>query len=143
MKFTLIVSLLSALTLPAFAIPADVTWDGTYSNPDASLNIVSCSDGKNGLLAKGYTTFSSLPSFPNIGGMPGTIWNSTLCGSCWSLKYTTPSGNQTTVYVTAVDNAFTYNISPQAFDELTEGTGFEIGKVRARALRVPDARCGM
>ncbi|KAG1820706.1 Cerato-platanin [Suillus variegatus] len=143
MKFALVVALLSAFTLPAFGEPGYVTWDYTYGNPDASLNIVSCSNGKNGLVTKGYTTFSSLPSFPNIGGVPGGVWNSTLCGSCWSLKYATPSGSQTTVYITAVDNSYTFNISPEAFGELTDGTGFEAGKVKVRALRVPSSKCGM
>ncbi|KAG1872437.1 Cerato-platanin-domain-containing protein [Suillus subalutaceus] len=142
-KLTLVVALLSVFALPAFGIPGYVTWDATYSNPDASLNTVSCSNGKNCLLTKGYTTFASLPSFPNIGGVPGNSWNSTLCGSCWSLKYATPSGHQTTVYVTAIDNSYTYNISPQAFDRLTDGTGFETGKIKVRANRVPTSKCGL
>ncbi|KAG1745942.1 Cerato-platanin [Suillus paluster] len=143
MKFTAVVAFLSAFALPAFAVPAYVTWDATYSNPNTSLSIVACSNGKNGLLAKGYTDFASLPSFPNIGGIPGANWNSTLCGSCWSLKYVTPSGNQTTVYITAVDLAYTYNISPEAFNDLTDGTGFESGKVKVRAIRVAPGKCGM
>ncbi|KAG0701389.1 Cerato-platanin-domain-containing protein [Suillus ampliporus] len=143
MNFTLVVALLSAFAIPVFAIPAYVTWDATYGNPDTSLSVVSCSNGKNGLLAEGYTNMASLPSFPNIGGVPGAGWNSTLCGSCWSLKYSAPSGNQTTVYITAVDLSYTYNISPQAFDTLTEGTGFAAGKVKVRAIQVSPSKCGM
>jgi hypothetical protein len=143
MKLTLITVLLSAFALPAFGVPAYVTWDPVYSDPDTSLAIVSCSDGKNGLLTKGYTTFASLPSFPDIGGVPGSVWNSTLCGSCWSLKYTAPSGRQTTVYITAIDNAERYNVSPHTFDELTDGTGFKAGKVKVRAIRVSPSKCGM
>ncbi|KAG2155972.1 Cerato-platanin [Suillus bovinus] len=143
MKLAFVVALLSAFTLPAFAEPAYVTWDATYGNPEGSLNSVSCSNGKNGLVTKGYTTFSSIPSFPNIGGAPGNSWNSTLCGSCWSLKYPTPSGSQITVYITAVDNSYQFNISPQAFGELTDGTGFEAGKVKVRAIRVDPSKCGM
>lgn len=143
MKFTLSAALISALALPAFAAPADVTYDTAYTNPNSSLSNVACSNGANGLLTKGYTTFGSIPSFPNIGGVPGGVWNSTLCGSCWSLKYATPSGSQTTVYITAVDNSYTFNISPEAFGELTDGTGFEAGKVKVRALRVPSRKCGM
>ncbi|KAG1751211.1 hypothetical protein EDB19DRAFT_1824928 [Suillus lakei] len=127
MKITLVVALLSAFALPAFAIPAYVTWDATYGNPDTPLNAVSCSDGKNGLLAKDYTNFASLPFIPQHR----------------SLKYTTPRGHQTTVYITAVDNAYTYNISPQAFEKLIDSTVFETGKVKARAIRVPDSKCGM
>ncbi|KAG1885066.1 hypothetical protein F4604DRAFT_150393 [Suillus subluteus] len=110
MKLTLVVALLSAIALPAFGIPGYVTWDATYSNPDASLNTVSCSNGKNWSFDKGV----HLPSPPSLhsptsGGVPGSAWNSTLCGSCWSLKYATLSGHQTTVYVTAIDNSYTYN----------------------------------
>ncbi|KAG2352083.1 Cerato-platanin [Suillus spraguei] len=143
MKLVLVVALFFAFALPAFGVPAYVTWDATYSNPNASLDTVSCSNGKNGLLTKGYTTFSSIPSFPNIGGVPGGIWNSTLCGSCWGLKYATPSGIQATVYITAIDNSYTYNISPEAFSALTNGTGFAAGKVKVRALQVADSKCGM
>ncbi|KAF8577426.1 hypothetical protein K439DRAFT_1639753 [Ramaria rubella] len=32
-----------------------------------SLSIVACSNGVNGLLTKGFTTFDSLPTFTNIG----------------------------------------------------------------------------
>ncbi|KIK45585.1 hypothetical protein CY34DRAFT_507020 [Suillus luteus UH-Slu-Lm8-n1] len=143
MKFTLVVALLSALALPALAVPAYVTFDPVYNNPDGSLNSVSCSDGKNGLLAKGYTTFSSIPSFPNIGGVPGATWNSTLCGTCWSLQYTTPSGVQTTIFITAIDAAYTFNISPKAFNTLNNGTGFEIGKIAANVTQVAAINCGM
>ncbi|KAG2071371.1 Cerato-platanin [Suillus decipiens] len=143
MKLVLIVALLSAFALPAFGVPAYVTWDATYSNPNASLNIVSCADGKNGLLALGYTTFSSIPSFPYIGGVPGGIYNSTLCGSCWGLKYATPSGIQSTVYITAVDDSEAFNISPEAFSALTDGTGFAAGIVKVRALQVAASKCGI
>lgn len=129
--------------LPAFGITSYVTWDATYGNPDGSIDSVSCSNGLNGLLSQGYTTFSSLPSFPNIGGVPGNSWNSTLCGSCWGLKYTAPTGGQTTVYITAVDDSYTFNISPQAFDALTNGTGFAAGKVEVRAIQVSASQCGM
>ncbi|KAG2037841.1 Cerato-platanin [Suillus americanus] len=143
MKFTLAVALISALALPAFAVPANVTYDPAYTNPNSSLATVSCSDGVNGLLTKGYTTFGSIPSFPNIGGIPGATWNSTLCGTCWSLQYTTSCGVQTTIFITAVDAAYTFNVSPQAFNNLTNGTGFESGKVAAEVTQVAASNCGM
>ncbi|KAG1770877.1 Cerato-platanin [Suillus placidus] len=143
MKFTLTVALLSALALPAFAVPANVTYDPVYANPNSSLATVSCSNGANGLLTKGYTTFGSIPSFPNIGGIPGATWNSTLCGTCWSLQYTTPGGVQTTIFITAVDPAYTFNVSPQTFNKLNNGTGFELGKIAAEATEVAASNCGM
>jgi hypothetical protein len=64
------------------------TYDNTYDNPYGSLNGVACSNGENGLLTKGFTTFGSLPSFPYIGGAQAvTGWNSPQCGSCWALTY--------------------------------------------------------
>ncbi|KAG1786633.1 Cerato-platanin [Suillus plorans] len=143
MKFTLATALISALALQAFAAPANVTYDTAYTNPNSSLANVACSNGANGLLTKGYTTFGSIPSFPNIGGVPGATWNSTLCGTCWSLQYTTPSGVQTTINITAVDAAYTFNISPQAFNKLNNGTGLEPGKIAANVTQVAAINCGM
>ncbi|KAG2129129.1 Cerato-platanin [Suillus clintonianus] len=139
MKFTL-VTLLSALVLPAFAVPGYVTYDPVYSNAGTSLTTVSCSDGANGLLTKGYTTFGSIPSFPNIGAIPGATWNSPLCGTCWRIKYTAPGGGTTTIFMTAVDAATTYNVSPLTFYELT-GLGY--GKFAVEATQVAASYCGM
>lgn len=143
MKFTLVAALLSALALPALAVPAFVTFDPVYNNPYGSLNSVSCSDGKNGLLAKGYTNFASIPSFPYIGGVPGATWNSTLCGTCWSLQYTTPTNVSTSLFITAIDNADTYNISPYAFNKLNNGSGFEVGKILANVTQVAKINCNI
>ncbi|KAG0701387.1 Cerato-platanin-domain-containing protein [Suillus ampliporus] len=143
MKFTAIATLVFAFALPAFAAPADLTWDPVYGNPYGSLSNVSCSNGGNGLLTKGYTNFASLPSFPNIGGIPGATWNSALCGSCWSLTYTASSGIHTTIYITAVDSAVTYNVSPQAWTKLTNGVSFATGKVAVEATQVAAINCGM
>ncbi|KAG2047899.1 Cerato-platanin [Suillus hirtellus] len=143
MKFTLATALISALVLPAFAAPADVTYDPVYTNPNLSLSNVACSNGANGLLTKGYTTFGSIPSFPNIGGVPGATWNSTLCGTCWSLQYTTPSGVQTTINITAIDASYTFNISPQVFNKLNNGTGLVPGKIAANVTQVAASNCGM
>ncbi|KAG1822839.1 Epl1 protein [Suillus subaureus] len=98
-----------------------------YTNPNSSLAAVSCSGGSNGLLTKGYTTFGSIPSFPNIGAS------------------NTPAsyGVQTTIFITAVDAAYTFNVSPQAFNELNNGTGFESGKIAAEAIQVAASNCGM
>ncbi|KAG1751210.1 Cerato-platanin-domain-containing protein [Suillus lakei] len=125
-------SLLSSLPSPSQCsqYPADVTYDPVYSNP-------------NGLLTKGYTTFASIPSFPNIGGIPGATWNSALCGTCWSVKYTAPGGAQTTIYITAVDAAVTYTVSPLTFSNLTNCTGFETDKVAAEVTQVAASNCGM
>ncbi|OJA10298.1 hypothetical protein AZE42_05544 [Rhizopogon vesiculosus] len=144
MKFTHIVALLSAFaTALAASVPVKVTYDGTYSNPDGSLNNVACSNGANGLVTQGYTTFSSLPSFPFIGGIPGATWNSPLCGTCWQLNYTTPTGNNTSVYITVVDLSATFNVSPETFNALTNNdlTTFNSGSFTASAAQVDAANC--
>ena len=117
-----------------------VSYDQAYDNGAASLTTVSCSDGVNGLLAKGYTTFNSLPSFPNIGGtsaVPG--WNSDQCGTSWSLAY-----NRTTVHVLAVDSALNgWNVALQAMNNLTNGHAQMLGRVNAVATLVNSSLCGL
>ncbi|KAG2129116.1 Cerato-platanin [Suillus clintonianus] len=143
MKLSSVVALLSVFALPAFATQVYVTYDNFYDNSATSLSQVACSNGANGLLTKGYTTFGSLPSFPNIGGIPNLTWNSALCGTCWNLKYTTPTGKHESIYITAVDAAYTYNLSLEAFNKLTDNTGVASGKVSATATQVATSFCGM
>jgi hypothetical protein len=142
MKFAL-VAILLPVTLRASAASVYVSWDAAYSNPDRSIDDVTCSYGLNGLSALGHSNLSSLPSFPYLGGIPGVSFNSTLCGSCWAVKYAMPNHFQNTVYITAVDLASTFNLSPEAFDDLTGGTGFAAGTVHARAVQVAASKCGL
>jgi len=143
MKLSSAIALVSAFVLPTFAAQYNVTYDTFYDNSATSLSNVACSNGVNGLLTKGYTTFGSLPSFPNIGGFPGATWNSTLCGTCWQLEYTTPSGQYESIYATVVDAAYTINLSEEAFNTLTDNTGVASGKVAATATQVALSYCGM
>ncbi|KAG1770887.1 Cerato-platanin [Suillus placidus] len=143
MKLSSAVALLSVFALPAFATQVNVTYTSFYDNSATSLSQVACSNGVNGLLTKGYTTLGSLPSFPNIGGIPNLTWNSTLCGTCWNLKYTTPTGIQESIYFTAIDAAYTINLSLEAFNVLTDNTGVAAGKVSATATQVATSFCGM
>ncbi|KAF8518093.1 Cerato-platanin [Gautieria morchelliformis] len=117
------------------------TYDNTYDNPAGSLNGVACSNGVNGLVTKGFTTFSSLPSFPHIGGaMAVTGWNSTKCGSCWALTF-----NQTkTINVLAIDtSANGFNIAQKALDELTNNQAVALGRVPITAVEVDPSACGL
>jgi hypothetical protein len=79
MKFISIIALLVA----PFAVSAiRVTWDPVYDQPTESFsNVIACSNGPNGLLAKGYKEFSNLPTFPNISGASVASWGSPYCGS--------------------------------------------------------------
>lgn len=56
-----------------------VSHDPGYDDRSRSLNLVSCSDGQNGLITKhGWQTQGAVPRFPNIGGSQFvTGWNST------------------------------------------------------------------
>ncbi|KAG1773307.1 hypothetical protein EV702DRAFT_585722 [Suillus placidus] len=150
MKFTLIATLLSAFALPVFADSVFVVQNASYSNPNASLSTVTCSG-----LALRFANFSSLPSFPNIGGMPGAVSNSTLCGSCWSLTPAPPCSSPTTLYITVVDddsnyvvdtakdvNTTIYAISEQAYGNLTQAS-CNVDAVYAEATQVHASMCGM
>ena len=61
-------SALALFFLPA-ALGVRVAYDQSYDDASGSLAVTACSDGPTGLLTKGYTTFGSLPQFPNIGGV--------------------------------------------------------------------------
>ncbi|KAL4248008.1 cerato-platanin family protein [Abortiporus biennis] len=77
------------------ATSVSVSFDQTYDNASNSLDIVACSDGSNGMITKGFTTFGSLPNFPNIGGSFSiTGFNSASCGSCWQVGRVQASATQ-------------------------------------------------
>ncbi|TFY72516.1 hypothetical protein EVG20_g478 [Dentipellis fragilis] len=147
MKFTLalVFSVLSTLAaaLPAEDISAatvNVRYDQTYDNSGESLSVVACSDGPNGLLTKGFTTFGSLPTFPNIGAAQAVAgWNSPSCGTCWRLTY-----NGTSINVIAIDHAGDgFNLSLEAMNTLTKGQAVFDGIVQATATQLTSTQCGL
>lgn len=112
-----------------------------------SLNTVACSDGSNGLESRGYTTFSSIPNFPYIGGAPQiTGWNSAYCGSCWEITYSSSSVT-TTKYVTAIDVGDEarggFNLSLEAMNDLTGGQAEFLGRINVTATQVDESNCGL
>ncbi|KAI9433901.1 Cerato-platanin [Lactarius indigo] len=117
-----------------------VRYNTYYDHASTSLNNVACSDGKNGLITKGFTTFGSLPSFPNIGGVFAVkSWNSTYCGSCWELTY---EGD--TIYVTAIDTVGDgFDLSLKAMNTLTDGKAKQLDVVSAEATQVDESYCGL
>jgi len=119
---------------------ANVHYDTVYDNSKSSLSTVTCSDGANGLLTKGFTTFGSLPSFPNIGAAQAVGgWNSPACGTCWQITYGGKSIN-----VTAIDTVKDgFNLSLEAMDTLTNGHAEEFGVVSAQATQVAKSYCGL
>ncbi|KAF8587106.1 Cerato-platanin-domain-containing protein [Ramaria rubella] len=79
------------------------------------------------------STFDSLPAFPNIGGVQVIAgWDSTNCGTCWSLTYEGKSIN-----LIAIDTTFTgFNIA-KVLDDLTDGHAVELGRVNVTAMQFP------
>ena len=136
--FTTLFATLFVLAAPALAVK--VTYDNTYDNAKGSLATVSCSNGKNGLLTKGFNTFGDLPTFPNIGGAQAVAgWDSPNCGTCWQLTYKGKSIN-----VLAVDHAGEgFNIAQKALDKLTNNQAVDLGFIQADAKQVPKSHCGL
>ena len=138
MKVFTIVSTLALFASSALGIT--VSYDTTYDNRGQSLATVSCSDGTNGLLTRGFSTFGSLPGFPNIGGAAAVGgWNSPNCGTCWRLTYQGRSIN-----VLAIDHAGAgFNIALAAMNTLTNGQAVNLGRVDATATQVAASNCGL
>ena len=130
---------LSSLTLCAVALADTVSFDTAYDQASQSLATVSCSDGANGLLTKGFTTFGSLPSFPFIGGAAAVAgFNSAACGTCWSLTF-----KGTTINVLAIDHSTGFNIAEEAMNNLTNGNAVAFGRIDATAQQVNASLCGL
>ncbi|KAI9433898.1 Cerato-platanin [Lactarius indigo] len=118
----------------------NVRYDAVYDNPKGSLSTVTCSDGTNGLLTKGFTTFDSLPSFPNIGAAQVIKgFNSAACGTCWQITYVGK-----TINVTAMDTAKDgFVLSLGAMNTLTGGHAKDLGVVGAQATQIANNYCGL
>lgn len=147
MKLSSLLPSLALIFLPSSALSATVTlaYDTTYDAAQGSLSTVACSDGPNGLLTRGFTTFGSLPSFPHIGAAVAVEgWNSLNCGTCWSLTYTNSTGGTKSINVLAVDHAGAgFNIALAAMNELTNGQGVALGRVNVASSQVAASVCGL
>ena len=145
-KAATICAILSAVLSPALAIPANgntsktlkVTFDTFYDNPSTSLLSVACSNGDNGLISKGFTTFGSLPTRAIGGSQFIAGWNSDQCGSCWKLTYKGKS-----VHLLAVDTAGVgFNIAKGTFDYLADASAQQAGSFEAAIESLPASGCG-
>ncbi|KIK59090.1 hypothetical protein GYMLUDRAFT_139795, partial [Collybiopsis luxurians FD-317 M1] len=143
---------LSTLAPTSLRVSASqVRFDTAYDDPSRSLATVACSDGPNGLMTKGYTTFNSLPSFPNIGAASAvTGWNSPECGTCWQLT----SSDGKTINILAIDHTNNDNInnsgdgdafvvSREAMDTLTGGNAVAVGTADVTSTQVARSLCGL
>lgn len=121
-----------------------VSYDTKYDVGTSSLDTVACSNGINGLETDGYTTFSSLPTFPLIGGAPTIAgWNSPNCGQCYQLSFS--SGKiSASINVLAIDSApGGFNIGLQAMNDLTDNQATQLGRVTATYIPVANTECGL
>ncbi|KZP05260.1 Cerato-platanin [Athelia psychrophila] len=138
---------IAALLIPAgaFAATSTLSYDQTYDKKSTSLSTVACSDGSNGLLTAGYTTFGSLPKFPYIGGAQAVAgWNSPSCGSCWNLTYTNTKKVSKSISVLAIDHTDKgFNIALAAMDALTGGTAKQLGRVSVTSKEIDASYCGL
>lgn len=152
---TFILSSLIALS-SAVAIPAQsdsnavasqtvsISYDKKFDVGTSSLKTVSCSDGTNGLITQGYSTFNSLPGFPLIGGAPTVnSWNSPNCGKCYQLHY--KNGNvDETINMLAVDSApGGFNLGLEAMNRLTKGNAEQLGRIHGTYTEVDKTQCGL
>ncbi|KAF2126144.1 Cerato-platanin [Dothidotthia symphoricarpi CBS 119687] len=137
MKFT---ASAIALGLASLTSAVSVSFDTGYDDAGRSLTAVSCSDGANGLITKGYSTQGSLPSFPRVGGYQGIAgWNSAQCGTCYGITY-----NGKTIYVLAIDSTLNgFNLAKAAMNELTNGQADQLGRIDAQFAQVAVGNCGL
>jgi hypothetical protein len=148
MKFTSTVIALAALFSVSIASPTastdvqPVRFNTFYDNGQQSLNNVACSNGDNGLITKGYTTFDSLPSFPYVGaGFAVHNWNSPECGSCWQLTY---EDTGVTIYATAIDTVYSgFDLSEAAVNALTNGNAEQFSYINVDSTQVDPSYCGL
>jgi hypothetical protein len=145
MKFTSFATAAVILALSTLSLATSLSYDEAYDIGSTSLNSVSCSDGKNGLLTKGFTTFSSLPKFPYIGGASAVAgWNSPNCGTCWQITYTDADGKNNSISVLAIDHTDTgFNIALKAMDDLTGGLAKELGRIDVVSNQMAPSVCGL
>ncbi|EMD63612.1 hypothetical protein GGP41_005742 [Bipolaris sorokiniana] len=138
MKFFTAVSA-AVLGFSSMASAITVSYDTGYDDAGRSMNVVSCSDGTNGLAAR-FPTQGRLPRFPLIGGYQGIAgWNSPQCGTCYGLTY-----NGRTIYVLAMDHTGAgFNIAQAAMNQLTNGQAAALGRIDAQYQQVAVSNCGL
>ncbi|KAF5362779.1 hypothetical protein D9757_011003 [Collybiopsis confluens] len=137
---------ISAVAAATLAAAETLQYDPAYDVGSSSLATVACSDGANGLLTKGFSTFDSLPNFPNIGAFGQVAgFNSANCGTCWQVTYTASNGDSETLNILAVDHAGQglINVSEEAMNTLTGGNAVAFGAVPVDIVQVASSACGL
>lgn len=133
------------IALPGVAFATSLSWDTVFDNPGASLATVACSDGMNGLITRGFTTFGSLKNFPNIGAIPAiTDWNSTSCGTCWNVTYTNGQGARKSINLLGIDIGHgSFNVAEAAMNNLTGNQADQLGRINVEAVPIAASDCGL
>lgn len=133
------------IALPAVTFATSLSWDPVFDNPNASLDTVACSDGMNGLITRGYTTFGSLENFPNIGAIPAiTDWNSTNCGTCWNVTYTNGQRVQKSINILGIDIGHgSFNVAKAAMNNFTDNQADQLGRINVEAVQIAASNCGL
>lgn len=123
--------------------PITISIEKKFDEGSTSLNTVACSDGSNGLIKKGFSTFNSLPKYPLIASAPTVKgWNSPKCGQCYQLYYHNGKIEQT-LNVLAVDaGPAGFNLGSKAMEKLTHGEGEQKGRVQASYVEIDQSKCG-
>ena len=142
MKFSTILAFLAFGGSSALAAKKSLAYDPIYDAAGTSLTQVACSDGENGLITKGYTTFGSLPA--PIGAADAiTGYNSPSCGTCWSVTYTNSAANFTkTVHFIAGDvSGGGFVIGKNLMNTLTNNQAEHLGVVNVDYAKVANSVC--
>jgi len=140
------ITLATILAFVSSAQGVTLSYDRSYDVAGTSLNNVACSDGANGLITRGFTTFGSLPKFPFVGGAAAVLgWNSPSCGACFELTYTNAtSGANKSINVLAIDvSKAGYNIALGAMQALVGPSAMAMGRVEVVARQVAPPVCGL
>ncbi|KAL6892154.1 eliciting plant response-like protein [Trichoderma evansii] len=134
-------NIITGVTLVTATAATYVSFDSGYDDASRNLDRVSCSDGRNGLITKyGWRTQGQIPHFPYIGGVQGTTWNTTACGTCYKLEYGGKS-----IHILGIDAAYNggLNIGLDALNDLTNGNAVAWGHVDAIVTQVSGRDCGL
>ena len=141
MKLSLIFTSIVVLLTSVHA-QLSVSFDQKFDDASQPLSSVACS---NDLIARGFTTFGSLPHFPFIGGGPAvTGFDSPGCGTCWELTFVNAEGVPTSINILVIDVATpNYNIALEAMNDLTDNQAEFFGRVDVTAVEVAASACGL
>jgi hypothetical protein len=147
MKFISCITSFVALFSVASAL--GIIYDNDFDNANIPLagptSLQSCASSS---LAERYTTYGSLPSFPNISAARALLLgpSGTECGSCWAIQYEHESVVVTVVHEVAQGVEVTnvgFFLPLKPMNALTNGHGKDLGVIDAQVVQVDQSHCGL